>query len=391
MKFLSDFWIQLVHIFTESGFFILLGFLIAGVLHVLISDNLAKRLKNKSHFGGMIRAVILGIPIPICSCGVLPASFALKDKEVKDSATASFLVATPSTGMDSIFAGFGMLGIPLTIAKIIVSVIAAFFTGSAVAIFGKEQKSGDETAHCEAESCSIEKPVQAPKMQLSMVGHDHQHGMMMPMEEEKPACPKCAAEAEKKKSKFAEIFRYGFGRQFSDIALALFIGLLFAALVGALFENVISPDVIAPIASSPFWSLLLMLVIGLPLYVCATGSIPVALGFLAIGFSPGSIMVFLLAGPATNIAAVSLIKKKFGTRFLVIFLISIAAFSVLLGYGTNLIFDALYPGGFTLPMMAEGHVSWLPNRAAVASALLMAALIPWGIWKEKIAPKLKKS
>ena len=274
--FILSFW----DITLEMSPYLLLGFFISGCMKVYFNQSISKHLKDNS-FASILKASILGIPLPLCSCGVIPAGVSLYKSGASKASTISFLISTPQTGLDSILATYGMLGWPLAIFRPFAALVSGVFGGVMCSKVLSD------------ESSSIQ---QAPKT--------------------------------KNYKGFWGIFKYAFGVLFSDIAKHLLIGLILASLIGLFIPD----DFGAWIDLFPGLDYFIMLTLSIPLYVCATGSIPIAAVLIMKGISPGAAFVFLMAGPATNIATINVIQAVLGKRSLMVYLASIVFSALLFGW-----------------------------------------------------------
>ncbi len=291
---------ELLTILNEMSTYLILGFLISGLLHVYVPKSLYHRFLSKKGFGSVVRAALLGVPLPLCSCGVIPTAVSLKKEGASDGATVSFLVATPQTGVDSILATYSLLGLPFAIIRPIISFIVAIFSGVAVDVFGKEDKK------------------KKPQRTFTMV------------QESKPACT-CGCghihdhKQEKGIKKIKGVFQYAFINMMQDFGKWLVVGLLIAGAI----TTFVPDSVFTMFKEYYFLNILLILVISTPMYICATGSIPIALSLILKGVTPGAAFVLLMAGPATNFAALIILNKEIGVRKTTIYLISIIIGAIL--------------------------------------------------------------
>ncbi|MEE9303564.1 MAG: SO_0444 family Cu/Zn efflux transporter [Thiotrichaceae bacterium] len=292
LEFLYNFWALL----NAIAFFILLGVLIAGVFKLLLPDAFIKKHLGQHNFMANIKAAVLGIPLPLCSCSVIPFISALRKSGASKSATQTFLIATPITGADSIMATYGVFGWVFTVYRLLSSVTIALIAGVLTLFFEKQE---DESPLTETKSSVVGKP-----LNIKVV------------------------KAEDKQSLFMKILSYAFDDIFKDIARSLMIGVL----IGALIVTFMPENLSQYISSSSFLNYALVLLVSMPLYVCATASIPLGLSLLTAGFSPGAAFIFLTAGPATNTVTMSVVLKTLGKRSLIIYLSSVLIGSLLFGF-----------------------------------------------------------
>ncbi|PLW94971.1 MAG: heavy metal-associated domain-containing protein [Marinilabiliales bacterium] len=345
MGFIKEYFIALFNLTADMAPYLLLGFLFAGLLKVFLPANLMSKYLGKSSFSSVLNATILGIPLPLCSCGVLPAGISLHKNGASKGASVSFLVSTPQTGVDSILVTWSMLGLPFAIIR----PIAALFTGVAGGLLTNK----------------IEK------------------------EKVKPVDPEPLVETKKQKPSVKEIFKYAFVEMLNDIAKWLIIGLLIAAFI----EVLIPDNFFSEFQISGILGMLIILVASIPLYVCATSSVPIAAVLLLKGISPGALLVFLMAGPATNAAAITVIGQNMGKKTVAIYLSVLIAGSLLFG----LLIDYLLPGNWFMPLLEtmNGHEhsllpQWL-NYLSVAFLTFMLVYNYYNRIKHNIMNKKAKS
>jgi len=303
--------------------FLLLGSAVAGLLHVVLpKDLLRAHLQGTS---GVVKAVLFGVPLPLCSCGVIPAGLGLRRDGASRGSTVGFLISTPQTGVDSILVSGSMLGIPFALFK----VASALVTG--------------------------------------LVG-----GMLTEWLDPGEAQPAAACE-------ISQVERYSKFRQAIDHALmilqSIWRWLVFGIVVSAAIDVLVPTRVWTAIAAlDPAVTMLATLVISLPLYVCATASVPIASALVAGGLPAGAALVFLMAGPATNIATVGAVYRALGAKSLAIYLSTVILFSLGLGYA----FDQVLP---TASVMA-GHVHGSTGLVSGATAVLLWGLLAYFAFDE---------
>lgn len=286
LLFFQTFW----NLIVEMSFWLLLGFFLAGILKIYIPINYLEKHLGKSNFSSVIKAVIFGIPLPLCSCGVLPVATSLHKNGASKGAISSFLISTPQSGIDSILATYALLGLPFAIFRTSIAFISGIIGGTFTNYFFKEDLKTQPIKNI----INIENP----------------------------------------KNKILEVFKYGFIDLVKDLAKWIVLGLFLASLVSILIPE----DVAQDINSYVGLEFLLMILISVPMYVCATGSIPLATVFALKGISPGGILIFLMLGPATNIASITVLNKTLGKKFVVIYLSSLIFCSVIFGLLLNYFF-----------------------------------------------------
>lgn len=379
MAFLTD-WIQQIwQVFLEAGPWLVVGFLVAGVIHVLVPVDKVTRHLGKPGLGGILKAALVGAPLPLCSCSVIPVASAIRRQGASRGATASFLISTPETGVDSIALSYAMLGPVMAIIRPLAAVMTAILTGLAINRWGEaESQSPVETAAsmpghgsppgrscCESTAPGHGQARPAAGCCSTTTSHSsaaHEHGLL----------------ARIGRGSVSAV-RYGYGRMFEDLAHWLILGFVLAGLVSAMFP----PDFIERHVGTGPWALLLMLVIGLPMYVCATASTPVAAALILKGLSPGAALVFLLVGPATNAATMVIVARELGRRSLVLYLAGIAVVALFFGWATDYLIG-LQP---SLAASIHQHVHGESSESTWPLAAVLALLILNGL-RMRIARRL---
>ena len=344
MSWFNDWLLAMWTVLAESGPYLLIGFFVAGLLEVFIPRAWIQR-----HLGGrgifqVVKAALVGAPVPLCSCSVLPTAAQLRREGAGPGATTAFLIATPETGVDSVGISYALLDPMMTLARPLAAISTAVISGLAVDGSGVRIPAppASQAATCSdscAESCSSEGEATGP-------GH-HSLG-----------------------SRLARAVRYAYGTLLEDLAPWFVIGFALAALI----TLAIPADFFEESSLVGLPAMGLMLLAGIPLYVCATASTPIAAALIAKGLEPGPALVFLLAGPATNIATMGVIRRLLGGRALSIYLASIALCSVAAGA----LIDGLY-GALDLTPRAFGgslEPEELGPTASIAGAIL-GLLLAW--------------
>lgn len=334
-EFLKDIYV----LFVDMSFYLVIGLFFAGILHVCFSREWVTKHVGQNNTASVVKASLLGVPLPLCSCGVIPTAVFLRRNGASTGAVASFLISTPQTGIDSIIATYGMMGLPLAVYR----PIAAFLSGIIGGLFiNKAAKNNPNEFNADfsiAESCcSAEKD-----SSCSAAGHSecscscgHDHG---PSSE----TPKTFAD------KIKRIFSYAFVDMLDDISLHLTMGIVIAALI-----NQLVPDdfFIRYGLTGGLKAMVLMVIIGLPMYICSTSSIPIAISLMMKGFTPGAAFVFLFAGPVTNAASVAVLTKTLGKKVTALYMTAVTVMAIAFGY----LFDLISGGEYYLYNTA-GHIS----------------------------------
>jgi len=322
-----------VDLWTAMAPYLLLGMFIAGILHVFIGTDFITRYLGANNLGSIIKASLFGVPLPICSCGVIPVAASLKKEGASKSATLSFLVSTPTTGADSILASYSLLGPLFAIFRPLAAFISGITIGVLNFIFNREPQ--------------------------EKVLEDHHH----------------SKNELSTKKKIIEVFKYGFIELAEDIGKWLVIGVL----IGGVLTVAIPQELIEKFLPFTWMHFIVMLVIALPLYVCATGSIPIAAALLQMGFSPGAALVFLIAGPATNAVTLSFVRSKLGKRAFYLYLTSIVSISIIAGIIFNFVFALL---GNELSIISP-HGEHISQILRIVTGIILAILILIGLIKFK--------
>ena len=285
---------EILHLINEMSPYLLLGFLFAGILHAFVPQTQYNRYLGKNSFSSVVNAAILGIPLPLCSCGVIPTALSLRRNGASKGATVSFLIATPQTGVDSIAATYSLMGLPFALVRPLAALCTSLLGGALANFTNKDVDS----------------------------------------------CQECRESSETETSgtfleKCIEALRFGYVDMMQDIGKWLVTGLVVAALI-----TILVPDNFFTIFNgNTLASMLLVFAIALPMYVCATGSIPIAVALMMKGLTPGAGLVLLMAGPACNMASILVINKVLGRKSLITYLVSIITGAISFG----LVIDHVLP------------------------------------------------
>lgn len=280
IEILIKYWNGISSLFLEMSPFLMLGFLISGLLYIIISKETITNNLGKPGALSVIKAAIFGVPMPLCSCGVIPVAASLYKRGASKGATLSFLISTPQTGVDSILITYGMLGPVFAMARPVIALITGVIGG----LFTEQINSEDYT---------------------TSIKTNHKHP----------------------KKTLKDAIKYAFISLPQDIAGPLIKGILMAGLITLLI-----PDNFFQDYGITGWSaMILMAVLSIPMYICATASVPIAAGLISSGIEPGAAFVFLMAGPATNIATISVIINTLGKKIVYIYLSTIFTCSIISG------------------------------------------------------------
>ncbi len=350
-------------ILCESAFFILTGFLFAGLLDAFVSTERLSAWLAGTRRRTVFLATIVGAPLPLCSCGVLPTAVMLRRKGAGKGSTLSFLISTPETSVQSILLTYGLLGPAMAIIRPLAACATALLAGlveNTLEIRRNEdtKPTEDETAAESCPSCC-----------------EHEHGDNANSE----------SDAKSRGAGVHTALRFAFVDLFDDIFGWLVIGILVAAAIQALLP----PEVLQAILGGEVQSMLLMVLIGVPLYICAEASTPIAAALIAQGVSPGAGLVLLLVGPATNIGSLGVLRPLLGTRAIVVYLVSIIAVSIAAGLCTNYFLLGPAADWQVRALDAPLVPGWLKIAAAVGFLLLSLASLGRQRYLHRIADWLR--
>ena len=333
MNILKEIWLLL----CEMSPYLLLGFLLAGLMHEFIPSKVYTKYLGTRSLKSVVLAALFGVPLPLCSCGVIPTAMGIRREGASKGATISFLIATPQTGVDSIIATYSLMGLPFAIIRPIVALLTAVFGGALCNVF----ESDDEIIVVRKEqNCETEQ-----KNDSILI-------------------------------RFRRAFAYAFGEMMEDIGKWLAIGLIIAGIITAAVPD----SWFTVFQDNTLYSILFVLVFSIPMYLCATGSIPIALALMFKGLTPGAALVLLMAGPASNAASILVVGKVLGKRSMLLYLISIITGAVLFGFGIDYLLPREW---FTVPVMqhAACHEEGIGIFSYICTALLLVFLVralwPW--------------
>jgi len=319
IEILIKYWNGISSLFLEMSPFLMLGFLISGLLYIIISKETIANNLGKPGALSVIKAAIFGVPMPLCSCGVIPVAASLYKRGASKGATLSFLISTPQTGVDSILITYGMLGPIFAMARPVIALITGVIGGLFTEFL------------CEDYTTSIKTNHKHPKKTLK------------------------------------DAIKYAFISLPQDIAGPLIKGILMAGLITLLI-----PDNFFQDYGITGWSaMILMAVLSIPMYICATASVPIAAGLISSGIEPGAAFVFLMAGPATNIATISVIINTLGKKIVYIYLSTI--------FSCSIIFGALINKFIIINLNSMNHQMNHNNWLNILSGLLLLAVCIYAI------------
>lgn len=331
-------------LFYKMAPYLVFGYLFAGILHIFVRTETISRHLGTSSVGSVVKASLFGIPLPLCSCSVIPAAMSLRKEGASRGAVLSFLISTPTTGVDSIFATYSLLGGLFTIYRVIASFVTGVLSGIVANLLIKEEPKADTSAKEECHLCK------GDSREHQHEGHNH--GIL---------------------EKIKGVFSYAFIDLLEDTGVALLVGII----IGGAISFFMPEDFIATYLGKGLVAMLVMLLVGIPMYVCATASIPIAAALMLKGLEPGAAFVFLVAGPATNIVTMSVVAKNIGKAALAIYLGSIALSSIGLGLGLNVLFERFYTLDSIRYMVHQREL--LPGWASLASCVILIVMIVYNL------------
>ena len=332
---------ELWNVLGQMAPYLLFGFFAAGLLHVVVPQSAVER-----HLGGrglkpVVKAALFGVPLPLCSCGVIPVSASLRKHGATRGATTSFLLATPQTGVDSIMVTLGLLGPVFAVFRPIAALVSGVVGGTLTDILAGGSDDTRTPGDHSGETCRTDG---------------------------------------KRRNVVMRALRYGFLTLPRDIAKPFMVGLLVAGIISAIAPE----DLFAGALGSGIIAILLMMVLGIPIYVCATASVPIAAALMLKGVSPGAALAFLIAGPATNAATITTVWKIMGRRTMAIYLGTVALSAVVWG----LLLDQVYVL-LDIPVSTQVHGHAHSAGPGVFNALCAVALL--GVLAAAFLPRTRRA
>ncbi len=386
MEKLTELISNFISLSAEASPWLLLGLLIAGLMKTwLPSQLLNKHLGN--NYKSIIKAALIGAPLPLCSCGVIPVATELRRSGASAPATTSFLVATPETGVDSVSVSYAMLGPIFAIYRPVTAILSAILTGLLVATIktplqnslNKQEDSTScqsQASNSASESCCDTAVVTPPKTACCSSNSNNSNEQVNTKAnacsstnatELDDCCDSTSlADQNSATQKTLQGIKYAATQLIDDIIIWLAIGLIFATLV----QTFIPPSILLQYGSG-LSAMLMMILISIPMYICATASTPIAAGLILAGLSPGTALVFMMAGPASNISTLGVIKNEMGKKVLALYLIGVSLCAI--GFGSLLDFSLTYYSIDIKEQMQHSHVL-LPHWFNLSCALLLTFL-----------------
>ena len=347
-----EFFVQVIveswHLLMEASVYVLFGMVAAGLLRVFLNPNSVAKHLGRGRFTSVFKAAFLGIPVPLCSCGVLPAAVSLKKQGANSGATTAFLIATPESGVDSIAITYALLGPIMAVIRPVAAFLTATAAGIAENLLDRKSQGRFPVVDlsCPVDSCCDGK-------ECSPEEHMRHHGFFQ---------------------KIGFGLKYAFSEVWGDMAGWFLVGMLLAGII-----TVLIPDrLFTAYLGSGIYSMLIMLLISTPLYICATASTPIAAAMILKGVSPGAALVFLLAGPATNITSLTVLLGVLGKRATVIYMCTIAISAICFGLAVDRIY--LFLGTSLKATVIQGS-EMVPAWIQFAGAVLLLLLSVKPVWR----------
>jgi len=347
---------SIFYMFVEMAPYIVLGLSFVAILNIIVTKDWVSKNLGKRSVWTTIKAALLGIPLPLCSCGVIPTAIYMNDNKASKGSVVSFLISTPQTGVDSIIATYGMMGPVFAIYRPIAALLMGIF-GGLFALFAENQE-------------RKRNPINPKNISFAQI---------QPME----------LKIETTQEKIKRTLRYAFIEFVDDIALRFIFGVIVAGLI-AYF---VPANFFAEMGlGTGLVGMLILIAISAPMYICATASIPIAVALMAKGFSPGAAFVFLAAGPATSIASFAILSKALGKQLTIFYVGVIVVLSIVFGYILDFIFyffnlnvmDVLAISGHSHHNHAGEGISFLPMIVSQGFAVLFAVLLLGSIYRKYI-------
>ncbi len=330
-----------------------LGLLVAGLVKEFLPLALVQRHLGGQGLSSVVKSVLVGVPMPLCSCGVVPAAISLKKQGGSSAAAAGFLISTPQTGVDSVMVTAAFLGWPFALFKLAAAAVTGISGGWLVGLWDRSVSETEGTTIDPRPSSSIPRASKDRSITPAL-----SPGIPLP-------------------SRLLSALRYSVFDLWAGIEIYLAVGVVLAAVISAL----VPPGALAGHAwSSGITGMLFALVVSMPLYVCTTSSVPIAAALIAAGMPTGTALVFLMAGPATNIATIGAVHQGLGRRVLVVYLVVVAVASMAFG----LLFDWLLPGAGGTGALCHNHgASWFAHLSGVVFWLGIAFLLGRRLFRRK--------
>ena len=340
---------------AASAPYLLIGFVLAGLIKAILPEHKIYRYLGGNQFTAVALASLLGVPIPLCSCSVLPVAMSLRRSGASKGATTSFLISTPETGLDSIGITYALLDPLMTIARPLAALITALSTGTCVNLLVRQGWDRD--------------PDGIPPNIASMHHHDHAN-------DSAPPSPK----RHNLRTLTREALSYAFGPLMDDLAPWFLVGFFVSGLV----VLIVPADFFGSVIPTGWASSVLMVLIGTPIYICAAAATPVAVSLIVKGLDPGAALVLLLVGPATNATTMLVIARLLGRRVLAMHLIGVISCALILGALLNMLYTML---GSDLSTIAASTVTEHASPLSILAALVLFVLLFRSVIRIRLIPR----
>jgi uncharacterized protein len=350
---------EIIFMFLEMSPYIILGLIFVALLNFFVNKSMIARHVGSNNFISILKASLFGIPLPLCSCGVVPTAVYMAKNGASKGATISFLISTPQTGVDSIIATYGMLGPLFAIFRPFAALVMGIVGGLSVKLFEKE----DAQSKQKPKFISINQFVEVKK--------------------------ESDLKPEPINQRIKATLNYSFVEFLDDISVQFVIGVILAGLIAYFIPN----DYFADTGfNSGILGMLLMIAIGAPMYVCATASIPIAMALMMKGFSPGVAFVFLAVGPATNAASIAIISKSLGNQVTVVYLSAIAIMSIIMGYLLDFIYSIAGSGSIVHDHSTHEHSDmFLSDDMKIIIGIIFLGMILMSFYRKYFAKYFKNN
>ncbi|BCS87688.1 SO_0444 family Cu/Zn efflux transporter [Pseudodesulfovibrio sediminis] len=333
------------NVLVEASPYVLFGFFVAGLLKGYVPDSFMAKHLGKRSVWSVFKAAVIGVPLPLCSCGVLPTALGLRRQGASKGATTAFMISTPETGVDSMAVTYALIDPIMTVIRPVAASVTAIFAGILINVFPDKEDAplplkslvtpeggcGGSGCGCSGSSCGVSQGAGAW-------------------------------------DRFKVGMEYAFDEMIADIGRWLLLGVLIAGIISA----VVPANTLDTYVGTGFLSYLVMLIVALPLYVCATASTPIAASLLLKGLSPGAALVFLLAGPATNGATITVMLKTLGKHAAGLYVLSIIICSLALAWLVDRLYESL---GLDIRAVVSDVDEILPHWVGVVGAVIVLGLV----------------
>ncbi len=350
-SFILNIFSQAWGLLLDASVYMIFGIVMGGLLKVFLNPGSVARHLGESRFASVFKAALLGVPVPLCSCGVLPAAASLKRQGANNGALTAFLISTPESGVDSIAITYALMDPVMTAAR----PLSAFATAVTAGVVENVLASPDHDRRLAPDlSCPVDNC--CPGIECPPEIHSRHHTLP---------------------DKLRAGMKFAFGEVWSDLAPWFLVGLLLAGLITTLLP----PDLIGRRLGGGLPAMLVMLAVGIPLYICATASTPIAAALVLKGLSPGAALVFLLVGPATNITSLTMLIRILGKRATAVYLISLSVCAVAFG----LVLDLVYQGlGLSAKVLAGQAGEWIPGWIELSAGMFLLAISIRPVWRKLV-------